>query len=122
MNLTAKKLLDAEFYDIPFEVQKKYKDKSLLELFELLEQNTLRTIAEEDTKYPYIEEGFINRQDGEEILYVILQRLEIWKGYHLLQMTRILCADNETKIKELEEKFKNHRHDKDKSYTEKPVW
>lgn len=123
MNLTAEKLLEAEFYDIPFEVQKKYKDKSIVELLELLEQNTIRTIAEEDTKYPYVEESFIHRQDGEEILYTILQRLELWKGYHLLQMTRILCNDNEKRIKELEEKFKNHRHKLTEGhYSEKPVW
>ena len=119
MKTSAKKLLEDEFYDIPYKVRKKYKDTSTVQLLEELESLTIRNDIEEDR---YVEESYTDYDKAKEIELMICHRLDLFKGYHLLQIIRILNSDTENKIKELEEKFLNHRHCLDKTYGEKPVW
>ena len=120
----ADKLLEDEFYDIPYEVQLEYKDKTIIELLEELEGNTVRTDYrdEDNSRYSYVEETYIDNKDGERLELLICSRLGLFRGYDLLQIINTLIYENKQEIKALEEKFKNHRHPLDRTYGDKPIY
>ena len=124
MNETAKKLLENEFYDIPYKTQKKYMDYSIQELITELDRITHRVADSEGTglQYAYVETQYDNNKQATTLELLICERLGLFRGYDLLQIIRKVSYDNEQRIKELEKQLKTHRHDTTKSYSEKPAW
>jgi len=71
---------------------------------------------------PYDDQQGINYNTVKDIEVILAERLgfpiEAFYNEDLTESLNRLVD----KVNELIEVFKNHRHDKDKNYTEKPVW
>jgi len=116
---------EKEFYDVPQEIRKKYMNKTTVELLDILDSFSERNWIEEEKKHnSYLEDSIKSGKYDEYqlVLLEVLQRLELVKGYDVLRIIYSQIAGLEDKIDELDKRFKNHRHDKDKNYTEKPIW
>jgi len=115
-----------EYYEVPQEIRKKYMHKTIVELLEILDSFTEREwIEEKKPHHSYIESSIsadIEYKEYKALELEVLQRLELVKGYDMLRILYAQIEELETKIEELDKRFKNHRHPLDKTYGEKPIW
>lgn len=118
------KLLEDEFYDIPFEMQQKYMDLTTAGLLNELDSITERTEYEDEKtpRYSYVETTYTDNKLATTLALLICERLGLFRGHDLLQIINKLIYENKQEVKNLEEKFKNHRHPLNKTYGEKPIW
>jgi len=115
-----------EYYKVPEQIRKKYMNTSIVELLNILESHTERDWVEEKKPYnSYVEDSIsadFNYEEYKAIELEVLRRLELVKGYDMLQILYAQFQELTDKIEEFENKFKNHRHPLDKTYGEKPIW
>ena len=88
---------------------------TMLGLFEKLDEAIDITETDPDER----------KYDGElarKIYVVLASRLEYALSHDINKELRKGLIKHEEAIEELNKRFSNHRHDKDTSYSEKPVW
>lgn len=109
------KWLDFGFY----EVDKRYADKLMkLRLPELIQEYESQLTFSEKDGYFLVK----NWDYYQAVRQEMLNRLQVTETDFL---KRLMCEIEESlkaSFKELEDKFKNHRHSIEKTYGEKPVW
>ena len=121
LNKHAKGFWEDEFYStIPDAIHKEFMDHSTAGLIEEYENTIERRYVEVDN---YVEGTIVGEyKRREHILLLICHRLDLIRARDILD---IMACENEKiqdAINELSEQFKNHRHSRDKTYSEKPVW
>ena len=99
------------------DLDKEYEMKTSVELLEIIDSGYKSLESDEEEEKRRIDWKPINKAEN-----VLAYRLtgNLIKGINedlQQELIRIIARQNE-----LIECFLNHRHDKDKSYTEKPVW
>lgn len=111
------KLLDRFTSPLPFDVYEhkkansEYTSKTLAELFELLEEVYTPSPNEE-----------VDHDRWVEITAVISERFRFARSQDIDKVIRTILNEMIEKQNELIKAFVMHRHDKKKSYSEKPVW
>jgi len=112
--------MDFGFFEIPYEVEKKYAKLKPDELLDRLIKSVGFTDIPDDK---YFDVTIKNQED--------CQWLPRWMYNHYFydvieeshnRVYELTIKPLEEKVNELERQFKNHRHDHTKSYTDKPVW
>jgi hypothetical protein len=101
---------------------KKYAGMTLAQLFEQASKDIKVTLEvnEEGTPDEWAEEKIDLSSAG--VLYEIYRRLDIVDGDTMIAYVKQELGDLQTRVKDLESQFKNHRHCLGKTYGEKPVY
>jgi hypothetical protein len=112
------KWLEWEFYEIDNGYSKKLSALGMPELLQELEKQ-LTYVKDKDG---YTETSVKNWDYHDAIKQEICNRLAISQTTHLKKLIVEVEEGLKAQLKDLEEKFKNHRHSIEKTYGEKPVW
>ena len=81
MDTIAKKLWENEFYDIPYQTQKKYMEYSIPQLIEELDSITHRVADEgKEGRYSFVETQHDDSKQATMLELLICERLGLYRG------------------------------------------
>ena len=102
----------------PWEHTKAVKDLRIVSTIDLLKRLDkaieVKEPDQDNRKYDY--------KEAHAIIDVLSFRLEYTQPNHINEETRKQISRLSEGIEELNKRFENHRHPKEKTYTDKPVW
>lgn len=112
--------LDFGFFEIPYAVEKKYAKLKPDELLDRLIKSVSFTDRPDDK---YFDVNIENQEDCTWLpRWIFNHYLDTVFSDFYERIYEVQVKPLEDRLDELERQFKNHRHDRSKSYTDKPVW